>query len=363
MTVHTTATFALAILCLGSAATQAAVPARDFPIGIYSIPEGELAEVAAAGFNCTVNYNTDPAASKAYIEAAAKAGLQVVAYAIYPQKQLEEPGGDAKLAEAVKLRKDMPNLLAWYLTDEPELNKQSPELITRLNATVKALDPRHPTCLVIALPQHYGPYARIADVFMVDPYPMPSEPISNVYKRVAKGISDSGGRTVWCIPQSFSWAVWHGKHKPGDVHRPAPDEVRNMTYQALAAGAKGIIYWVYKGSKYYVRDFPEQWEADKRMARELNRIAPIVAYGKDSSAVSLVAGAGVRALSKSYGGRDYAIVVNLCRQKRSVEISAPGAAELTDIFGAGEVTGENGSFRFELEPVGVRVFEAQPSGE
>ena len=135
-----------------------------------------------------------------------------------------------------------------------------------------------------------------------------------------------------------------------------------MTYQALAAGAKGIIYWVYKGSKYYVRDFPEQWEADKRMARELNRIAPVIAYGKDSNAVSMTAGVGTRAICKTYNGRGYAIVVNLSRQKRSVELAAPGAAKLTEIFGAGDLTGDDGRFRFELEPIGVRVFETGQAG-
>lgn len=359
MVLCTTVTLVLTILAFGSVAGWASVPAADFPIGIYSVPEGELAEVAEAGFNCTANYSTDSAASRAYIEAAAKAGLQVVAYAIYPQKQIEEPSGEAKLAEAIRLRKDMPNLLSWYLTDEPELNKQSPELITRLHDTVKRLDPKHPTCLVIALPQHYAPYAQIADVFMVDPYPMPSEPISTVFKRVAKGIADAGGRPVWCIPQSFSWAVWHGKHKPGDVHRPTPDEVRNMTYQALVAGAKGIIYWVYKGSKYYVRDFPEQWEADKRMAKELNHLAPVIAYGTADPTVAMTAGAGTRAMFRSYNGRRYAIVVNLGRTKRSVELTSKDAAKITDIFGAGDVTASDGRFRFDLEPIGVRVFEVR----
>ncbi len=350
------------VMCVGSAAAVAAVPAADFPIGIYSIPEGELAEVAQAGFNCTVNYNTDPAASKAYMEAAAKAGLQVVPYAIYPQKQIEEPGGEAKLAEAVNSRKNMPNLLAWYLTDEPELNKQSPELISRLNSAVKALDPKHTTCLVIALPKNYLPYALIPDVFMVDPYPIPNEPISTVYERVAKGVKDAAGRPVWCIPQSFSWQVWNGSHKPGDVHRPTPDEVRNMTYQALVAGAKGIIYWVYKGSKYYVRDYPEQWEADKRMARELNRLAPIIAHGKEDSSVSMTAGAGARAMFRTCDGRSYAIVVNLGRTTRNIELTAPGAAKLVDIFGAGQAVGSDGRFQFLLEPIGVRVFQVERTG-
>ena len=52
-----------------------------------------------------------------------------------------------------------------------------------------------------------------------------------------------------------------------------------MTYQALVAGVKGIIYYTYYDRSWYLPDHPQLWEGLKSLVPEINTMTPFLLQG------------------------------------------------------------------------------------
>jgi hypothetical protein len=106
--------------------------------------------------------------------------------------------------------------------------------------------------------------------------------------------------------QSFNW-----HNIAGNGNRfPTAAEGRNMTYQALAAGAKGVIYYAFfDASTRLPTSAPALWAELKSLVPEVNVLAPAVLSGQMTRV--LADAAGDRFASYwIYQGRVYVIVIN-----------------------------------------------------
>ena len=93
--------------------------------------------------------------------------------------------------------------------------------------------------MTLCVPGAYPAYHQAADILAPDPYPIPRRPIRFVADCIER-LQDvvSHAKPIWAVPQSFGgYSSW--------TRPPTPDEERNMTYQCLVHGARGLVYYTY----------------------------------------------------------------------------------------------------------------------
>jgi hypothetical protein len=240
-----------------------------YPIGIYSVPKADLPAVREAGFNIV----TGPA-ERAYLDAARRVGLKVLA----------SPGASAgKNFSAQRARQVVgqldrhPALWAWYLVDEPDLNGVSPEQVKAAQRFVKSLGARKPTALVLYQGGEALDYANIADVTMVDRYPIPWLPLANFPQHVRLARLALGpDKPLIAVIQAFDWSS-HPKLLPGErnLRPPTYKELRCMTYCALARRATGLFYYCFDDHAWKLKDHPAVWDAVREVVKEVNQLQPL----------------------------------------------------------------------------------------
>ena len=104
--------------------------------------------------------------------------------------------------------------------------------------------PKRMTCHM-DLPRGDRPFAYDARVG-TDPYPIPSAPIGNVALWTRTTDDEVMGlKPIWQVPQAFAWADCRGPDSKNDRF-PTREEMLNMTWQCVANGANGIVYWCYR---------------------------------------------------------------------------------------------------------------------
>lgn len=275
---------------------------RIFPLGIY-LGEGprlgswassgeNLDKIAEAGFNTVLSYYFgDRDTADEFFALTRERGLEVV----YNLKDIYDGGQDfrkigpsaATVSEAlVQKLKNQPNLLAWYINDELGLGKL-PAIQQRYD-DLQTQDSNHPAFQVNdkteLLPFFYNSY----DIIGTDPYPVAnSKSLKQVsdWTREAMDASKKA-KGVWQVLQLHDLSFHNNKtNRP-----PTLDEMRNMSYQALIGGAKGLYYfayhWLYYGRDaagkraYSEKAFDERWPDIKSLIAEMNEVTPVITGGR-----------------------------------------------------------------------------------
>ncbi len=315
-----------------------------FPFGFYHVSwtfdaahRIKMAQdLAAAGFNCTHAGIKTLDEWGPFLDECAKGGVYVVTEFGVPPDQV------------IPRYKNHPAVLAWNPGDEPELNGLTPETMFTRYDQFKHLDPDHLVYTTCASPGEYGHYARGTEVLAPDPYPIPNAPVSMVYDYLSRAVAQAKpyGTPVWGVLQCFGG--YSGWTRP-----PTAKELRAMTYLALLAGVKGIIYYTYADGGWSVTAHPEQWEAAKALVPEIKRLAPAL---MDGHPTVLSEGQGdLYAGYWEYGGSRTVVIVNNAGQERPFECAVPGKrAEALFGGGAAPVLAE-GKLTGKIEGLGTMV--------
>lgn len=230
-----------------------------FPIGTYGAPVEDYKVIKEAGYNFVV-------ASAEDLDQVHEAGLLAAVHADINNLQ-----------EFINKYKNHPAVLCWMLWDEPGESKSDLLYIYDLYNQAYKADNVHPSYLVITKPTVYRTFGRCCDVLAVDTYPvtggiieMAGETIADAYEQLDNEIP------VWHCGQMFAWP---------EQRRPNVQEHRFMTYYALMNGAKGLLWYVYKGfGQYLPVDDPELWSAQKTLIAEITELIPLFmepGFGKD----------------------------------------------------------------------------------
>lgn len=249
-----------------------------FPFGFYHVSWHSTAEerlnalrdIAAAGFNTIHASASNLSDYGGFLDEAERLGVSV----------LTEYGGDA--LDLVNTFKNSSAVLGWNIADDVDNGKMTPNDVMKAHQKVKASDPTHLT-YVSGYSDQIGQFANRSDVVAMQSYPIEvgeKEEISAIYAAVsiARDAAAKSNQIVYANLQTFNWATVMPQEYQG-TRQPTFDEVRNMTYQALLAGAKGIIYYTYHDQSWHLPNQADLWESMKSLPPEINAISPLLLNG------------------------------------------------------------------------------------
>ena len=250
---------------------------RAFPICMYGVNEPiYLKTLKEAGFTCVQTYQTDPAQLAPLAQAARKQKMQVV---FFPQQVI---GSSYEQAA-----RNWP-VLAWYLVDEPDVNRWTREQVAQAYQETKAAFPHTPTALVIGQGQTETPFYDLADRLMVDWYPVPHLRLESFGDQVRDAKAGqqrygAGPNPLWGVVQTFDWKEFKQYRPDNDrIGRfPTQDEIRFMSYDGIINGAQGLFYFVFSTQKKPLPlARPEWWQRVTNVTREIARLRPVLEKGR-----------------------------------------------------------------------------------
>jgi hypothetical protein len=324
-----------------------------FPLGMYHVGEAELPAVAALGLNTVQGWGGDLERARRFLDTAQANGLKV----------LLEMGGlvdtqvhtDAIEAH-VKAFQDHPALLAWYVRDEPSAGQQA---VVRAAAELfHRLDRTHPTYVVSCSPSDFAAQAELADIFAVDPYPLPGGPITMVAQWAeAAWKATQGRRPVWLIPQAHDQSSYGEIAPKRGANPPTPAQERCMVYQCLVHGAKGLVWYTWDdGPNMGLKYHPALQSTLRELCTEINALAPLLLSGTQRQ-FSTSEGKVHGLVCVAPAGRRL-IVVNTAAEPvtAAVEVGeAPPGALFSPLAGGPDAQGRDGRLTLTLEPLEVRT--------
>ena len=241
----------------------------SYPLGIYTVPQPDLALVREAGFNLVTGPATDE-----YLDAAQAHQLRVLAN---PGTTAGKDFSEARAREVVRKYDRHPALWAWYLVDEPDLHRVPPEEVRKAHVYLKRLAVKKPTVVVLYQGGEALHYGNIADITMIDRYPIPWLPLANFPQHVRMArLSLGKEKPLIAVIQAFDWS-YYPKLLTGETNLRPPtfDELRCMTYSALARRATGLFYYCYDDSSWSITEHPPAWTALKAVVAEVNQRLPL----------------------------------------------------------------------------------------
>jgi len=295
-----------------------------FPLGVYGGAKS-MARLKAMGVNTLMLYG---APAREELECARTNGLMVIAGVNHvfatmrhaPAGVKTEAEEAAWLAAYIDKVRFHPALLAWYTIDELPLT-MLPRLEARRDLMEK-LDADHPVWVCLNHPYQTRSYLSAFDIGGSDPYPIPRDPIVTAADWTRASVEGGAGRrATWMVPQIFSWANYNRK----DGRAPTREEIRNMTWQCIAEGATGLIYFKWGDlSKNGPETTFEGRAADfASVLAEVNAFMPFLLSDEAPQDVKGTTDA-VRARLFVQDGKRRLLVVNATREQRSATLSCAG---------------------------------------
>jgi hypothetical protein len=216
-----------------------------FPLGLYHVAGTEIEAAAKTGINMVQMWNWDAKAEN--FAKLKQAGIKMIYedqawgqvvrnHAKNPEHFDFEVNPDFR-ANAERVRDDASRVLGmWYTADEPSYGMLPG--VNRIRDYWHALDEEHPTYIVST----GDPRLEAgSDVFGVDIYPIyrghrsPLAMIGNSMDTAREGVRYR--KPVIAVLQSFG---------NNERHHEKPEEVRCMSYIALAHGVHGIFWYCWK---------------------------------------------------------------------------------------------------------------------
>ena len=223
-----------------------------FVIGLYAVPKTHLAEAKKLGFNSVHTYRGEGLKSRfrpkgraremlAYLKAADKEDLMV--WMGLPRYEINH-NFTPVIERFIDTLKFSPALMAWYIYDEPDIENISLYKIEYVAQMLEQQDTYHPKLL--ALSRDSKEYVHVPDIIITDYYPIgrSNRKISGVTQRIESVLKNN--KPVWNVVQM------HGKGKGGAGYgykEPSYKQLRNMTFQSIIAGAKGVLFFTYNKLK------------------------------------------------------------------------------------------------------------------
>ncbi len=320
-----------------------------FPVGIFNAKVEDLPDIRAAGFNALQSYDDRPDSIKQMASTSARLGLKFLPnFRRYRADISQQLGG-------------RPELLGFYIEDEPEGRSVPVKSMQALKEALKRDNPGVLTTVAMLRPQMVGAYREAADVFMLDPYPVPNMPMTWMSDTLEEAARHVPRERLWAVVQAFGGSKW-AKH--GWPRLPTYMEMRCLTYLAVVHGAHGLFYWNYPE----VKADRTSWEALKKIAAELRQLRTwlVVPDAPQSLRLEMTSPFKVDAngrpavhfSQKKQGAENLLILVNVIDRPVSFYLYgfSPQAPWLNEMFQQHKSVVHDGNIREELGPYEVRVY-------
>lgn len=244
-----------------------------FPIGFFGSKFTEQAgkDMREAGCNVFMPYART---TRADLDVAQKYGVRL--FADVRGRDPADPAFQSYVKEIV----DHPALLSWYTNDERPVTD-----LPRLQALYDYLrdrDPEHFVWTVLDRLFDLREFTCSYDALGVDPYPigryrhMRPRHVAELYAGAKECVFNA--RPFFNVPQMFSW---NGAKPDDDLNRfPTYEEIRSMTWQHIALGARGIVGYSYhdigRCAKVRPDEAARRWQILVKVMREVAEAAPVL---------------------------------------------------------------------------------------
>jgi hypothetical protein len=330
-----------------------------FPFGFYyRLPPNPqqrieaLHNIADGGFNCIfVSWEKILDHYDSFLDEAERRDMQIIT---------ELRGADVY---TVKSFKDKPATFGWGIADDAGDHQTHSEILA-VHQKIKALAPQDYTYISVSgASRKWSKYANVADLIggqyypIGYPYPsrltgLPNDLIS-VYHIFSAGRAEANKhqRPVIANLQTFRW---HGTQR-----WPTSKEVYNMTYQALLAGVKGIIFYTYKDDQNSIIENPDLWASLKSLTPEIKQLTPVLLNGKlteiKTNNPELLAG------QWTYKNKIYLITINTSSiQAYPIALEVSRSTTIAQPLFPGRPAGlilRDGQMSGVIQPTDVHVYE------
>jgi hypothetical protein len=321
-----------------------------FPVGIYAATLQGLPEIRAAGFNAIQSYKSRPEFLRQMAKAAARLGLKFLPHLGNYQADISrELGGQSEV-------------LGFYIEDEPESRSVPPELLATLKKHLQQDHPGILTAVAMLRPQMVAEYRKAADVFLLDPYPVPKMPMTWLSDTLEEAANHVSRERLWAVIQAFGGP----QHiKEGWPRLPTYLEMRCLTYLALVHGAHGLFYFSYPD----VRANERTWQGLKRIVGQLRQLRTwlVVPNEKVSLKLEIISpykadASGKPAIhfcQKQRGRENLLILVNVLDRSVSFFLKGfpPKVEYLSAVFLQQKSVVLDDNIREKLGPYEVRVYQ------
>lgn len=258
-----------------------------FPLGMFSdaVTASNIEIYAQSAFNCIMPYHIPFKTAKTQLDLCREKGIRLI-YSIkdvyagskWCSKDIRTEADELRVvSKCVENFRDHPALLAWYLNDEMPLT-MLPRLVARRDL-LERLDPGHPTWIVVYQYTQIREYLKSFDVVGTDPYPIPKRPalMATEWTR-ATAAGTMGCKPMWQVPQAFDWGYKKKPEARKNLRPPTEAEMRSMSWQCIANGANGLIFYSFHAlhDPEYPVPFETRWAECRRVAEEIARFFPVL---------------------------------------------------------------------------------------
>ncbi|MCP4639299.1 MAG: hypothetical protein GY851_02630 [bacterium] len=321
-----------------------------FPLGMYwsAIKEDQLAVYADSAFNCMMPYGMP---TMEQMDQACKHGLKVI-YSVkdcytfirwHPKEVKTQDDELPYIQKKIEMFRNHPALLAWYINDEAPVSVM-PQLVAH-HRFIEEQDPNHPTWVVLYQVNDVRDYFDTFHVIGTDPYPIPAKPAATAGEWTQKTIDAVGGRrSVWMVPQVFNWASYKkSEEEKAKCRPPTYDEMRSMTWQCIARGANGLVFYswfnIWKTDKHV--DHDDHWPKVKSIAAEVDALSPAILSVESVPKIACTdAASGGDAVwldwtVRRLGKKVYLIAVNNSPEAHIAQVRFPKRPEAVAALGKG----------------------------
>jgi len=342
-----------------------------FPLMAYHVRKADLAEVASAGFTIANSFTTTywPGFERSpegagFIDAAWAEGMLA-----------NGGGGGIRTPEAGEQMlthyRGYPGVAFWYVDDEPHGPGRQPEDMLAVYEQWARWDPTHPCFLLHNRPPEFRRYAPACDIFATDSYPLRREgdtdimPVAAWTRAAVDAVANR--KPVWIALQCYTTRSTEEATAGRDMlpRLPTIDELRCMSYLALAEGARGLLYYAFDDT-YYNRggirgvnladEFPEFWAGMKGLMGELRAHEAIwtAPYAEIAAPTCSNDAIVVSRYPLSDGEAAYVLAVNPTREVQDawLQLVAPeGTVQVEDVLSGRRVDMRDGLIMDELAPL------------
>jgi hypothetical protein len=348
-----------------------------FAIGMYSVGVADLPLLAEAGFNVVHTYGWEGKADHdwglEWLDAVQAHGLKALVGFYRPQiKGMDFP----ESVRRIEMYRNHQALLAWHTMDEPAWDKEGnrgKDYMPSVYGICRQHDPGHPVTAVICHFADNKLFESSVDIMQADYYPIPPLPAINFSGTGFSGIAHhvelwreacQDRKPFWFVCQAFDYArMRQDQDIPPEWQRfPTQQELRTMTYTAVAAGARGVFYWSLSRLRSEVRDggptADEYFARLRSVTRELHELSPMLTVATPET---FIRRDSVVALVKSDGHCTYIIAANCERQPTRTVLDVPGVTKATAeiVFGEGTASIEGGKLALSLDSIESRVYRVR----
>ena len=341
-----------------------------FPLGMYwgGVNEKDLDLYRRGPFNCLMPY--DPFLTPEQLDLCAARGLR----ALYNMKDWysftrwgqegnrTSADADAQAEKFILKLKDHPALLGWYHNDE--IGLQHIDEMTARYRQMARLDPNHPAWSMMYQFTQTRDFLPSFDITGTDPYPdgvTEATRWSGQSRMTGRQRRDTfGKRPIWqavlCYGNAYGRMAWgRDKLDPATI-LPATTEMRNMAWQALAAGANGIFFYSFfdlrTGAGRAGVPFENAFAEVCEVAEEIKRFEDIL-LATDSVGVT-VDSPWIGARTWKREGDVYLAIVNKRHERTTgrITVDAPNGS-VEALIGTAPKRAADGTFEVDLPPCGV----------